>query len=195
MSEGKPHAPPPLELSHSTLPVVGGPRPSPRPRPPQLPLWAKWVLCSLVAVCLVVALVIYVDHHNTNYTPGYPITAKAAIEANREATVLEKEDQTPHVVTAAPGVGGRQALARAVHGVMAQRIATNQAGPPLKGARCHATATVGTRHGFACTVLAGGIYYDFEGVFISSTHTVTVCKRDPPPVPSEVVPVSRRCLA
>lgn len=195
MSEGKSQAPPPLELTHSTLPVVGGPPRLSRSGPPPLPLWAKWVLSVLVAVCLVGALIVYVDHHNTDYTPGYPITKKAAVEADREATVLVEEDQAPRVFTRAAGAPGAHLMARAVRAVMQERIDTNQAGPPLKPARCQATATAGGRDGYACTVLAGGILYDFQGVFIPSTHMVTVCKRDPPPVPSEVVPVNRRCLA
>lgn len=195
MSEGKPTAPPPLELTHSTLPVTGGPRLPPRPRPPAVPLWAKWAISLLVAGGLIVALVLYVSGHNTDYTPGYPITKKAAVEANREATVLVKEDQAPRVFTRAAGAPGAQLMARAVRAVMQERIDTNQAGPPLKPARCHAATAADGRDGYTCTVLAGGIYYDFTGVLVPATHTITICKRDPPPVPSEIVPVSSRCVA
>jgi hypothetical protein len=193
--QGKSPAPPPLELTDSTLPVIGGPAPRPRPRPPELPLWAKWALSLLVGACLLVALILFVDRHNTDSTPGYPVSAKAAQEANREATVLEEQDQAPRVLVAAPVAAPANALARAVHVVMAQRIATNLAGPPLKRASCRATATRGELHGYACSVLSGGVYYDFVGVIVPRTRTITLCKRDPPPVPSENVPVSRRCLA
>jgi hypothetical protein len=192
VAEGKSPPPPPLELSHSTLPVIGAPRMAPRPRPPRLSLGAKWALSLLVAAALIVGLVAFVDGHNTDYTPGYPVSAKAAAEADREASVLERQDQAPQLLRAARGAAPVTALEHAMRSVMQARIADNDAGPPLRPARCHPTVTLGGRHGFACTVLAGGVYYDFVGVL--RARSITLCKRDPPPVPSETVPLDRRCF-
>ena len=43
-------------------------------------------------------------------------------------------------------------------------------------------------------VVAGGVTYPFLGVADPRARRVTYCKRDQPPVPSDNIPVSRRCL-
>jgi hypothetical protein len=167
-------------------------------RPPagrraETPLWAKWALSIGVVVVLLVALIIYVDHHNTDDSNGQPLTAKALEEQNQEATILQQQDQTPVVFKLAAGAVAVHAAEHAVHIDMSQRINHNEAGPPLKAASCHATTTAGARHGFSCKVLSGGVYFDFVAVIDAPARQLILCKRDPPPIPSETVPLDARC--
>jgi hypothetical protein len=158
-------------------------------------LRARWALSIGVAVVLLVALVSYVSGHNTDAPQGQPISNRAEVEANREATILVQQDQAAQISRAAAHVAPAQALARAVAAEMRARIGDGQADPPLARAHCTATAGAGARRGFSCRVLAGGVYYDFVGVLDSGTRAITLCKSDPPPVPTQTVPVSRRCQA
>jgi hypothetical protein len=161
------------------------------------PLWVKWVLSCGIALILLVALIIYVDHHNTDASNGQALTPQGQTSANHLAIVLAQEQQAPHVVRAPAGATPATSIAHAVHLQMNTLINDQEAGPPVSPARCYATsarAGQGVR-GFTCTDLAGGQYFDFVGVVDVKTRLVTVCRRDPPPVQSLTVPVSRRCVA
>ena len=160
------------------------------------PLWVKWALSLGIALILMVALVIYVDHHNTDASNGQALTPQGQASANHLAIVLAEEEQAPHDVRVSAGVTPSAAIAHAVQLQMNTLINEQEAGPPVSPARCFATsarAGQGIR-GFTCTDLAGGQYFDFVGVVDSGTRVVTVCRRDPPPVQSLTVPVSPRCL-
>lgn len=193
MSEGDP--PQPLELTPQPRPEAAGRIPAPGPRAPftGMPLWLKWALSITVTAVVLTALIIYVDHHNTDDSNGQPLTAKGAEEENQEATILQEQDQAPVVFKLAMGAVAVHAVKHAVQIDMVQRINQNEAGPPLKAARCGASTSAGARHGYSCTVLAGGVYYDFVAVVDATAHQLILCKRDPPPIPSETVPLSPRC--
>ena len=161
----------------------------------QPPLWMKWVLSLGIALILLIALVIFVDHHNTNASNGLTLTPQGRASANHLAVVLAEQEQAPHVVRAPGGDAPAAAIAHAVGLRMKVLINNQEAGPPVAPARCYATSGKGSVHGFSCSDLAGGQYFDFVGVVDTSTRLVTVCRRDPPPVQSLTVPVSARCVA
>jgi hypothetical protein len=158
-----------------------------------LPLWSRFVLAALVAVGLLVAMVLFVERNNTNANPS--LNEASEVQANREAEVLVAQDQTPHVVRLAAGAAPAAALERAIHARMAAQVAGGAIAGPLKATRCQprGPATAAGRP-YSCTVLAGGVTYPFLGVVDTRARRVTYCKRDQPPVPSDNVPVSRRCL-
>ena len=161
----------------------------------QPPLWVKWVLSLGIALILLVALVIYVDHHNTDASNGQQLTPQGRASANHLAVVLAEQEQLPHIVRAVAGEAPTAAIERAVRLQMSRLINDQEAGPPVSPAHCFATSGKGAVRGFSCTDLAGGQYFDFVGVVDTGTHLVTVCRRDPPPVQSLTVPVSGRCVA
>jgi hypothetical protein len=158
-----------------------------------LPLWLR-TTCSLgIAACLLVALVLYVSHHNTNSPPITNLAAEA--RANREAEILVSQDQAPHVARLSSGAGPAT-IERAIHTFMAGQIARGAISGPLQHEAC---AQVGPRDGvrraFSCVVQAGGVRYQFGGVVDARARRITYCKRDPPAIPSQIVALSRRCLA
>lgn len=175
------------DLPSRELPRSGPPA---RPRPP---LWARWVLSLGVGLILLVALVVFVEHNNSN-SEGSQNPAAVA-RANREAQVVVGQDQAPHVGAVAPGQAPRSALAHAVGGAMRAMIAVGTIDGPLQRTGCTPT---GHRHGdltFKCTAVAAHVSYPFLGVVNATAHRLVYCKRDQPPVPSMDVPVSRRCTA
>jgi hypothetical protein len=188
---------PDADPSESPPPLALRPlRPQRPPKAPgaylRLPLWARFALAALIALSLVVALVLYVDRHNTNSPPS--TNPAAEVSANHEAEILVAQDQAPHVVRLAPGLHAQAALTHAVRADMHGRISRGALEGPLQRARCQPTGPArGSRRAFSCNVLAGSVGYPFEGVVDLSTRQVTYCKRDPPPAPSDNVPVSPRC--
>ena len=158
------------------------------------PLWVRWVLSFVVAGALLFGLVRFVDSNNAN-SEG-TANAAAAAEENREAQILVGQDQAPHVVALKPGGAPAAALARAVHAAIGRLIALQQLDGPLGRSSCTATGPRrGLRLAYSCSVAAGSVSYPFLGVVDLRNRKVTYCKRDPPPVPSENIPVSSRCLA
>jgi hypothetical protein len=174
-------------------PRVGGPRPRVGGRRHRLSLRAQWALSLGVAAVLLVGLVVYVDDNNTDVPNGQLLTPKGLEEANREATILQEQDQAPQHVRLLEALAPVQAMARAVHDNMQERINENLAGPPLKPAACVLTNAIGPRRAYSCKVLAGGVYYDFVGVTDISARRLVLCKRDVPPVPAEAVPLDPIC--
>lgn len=162
----------------------------------QLSLRTKYVLSFGIAAILLAAMIIYVNGHNTDASNGQQLTPQGRASANRLAIILAEQEQAPHVLHADPAAAPRDAISHAVRVQMNGLINNQEAGPPLSPARCFAThAGGGQVQGFSCTDLSGGQYFDFVGVVDSATHVVTVCRRDPPPVQSQSVPVSTRCLS
>lgn len=152
------------------------------------PVWARWVLSFAVGAIVLVLLVIVVAHSNPNgLSPQNPA---AVVRANREAETLVKQDQAPRVTTAAAHASARAALERAVRADMTARLASGQITGPLQRVAC---AHAAGRSAFSCTATAADVNYDYLGVVDDGAHRVTYCRRDPPPVPSENIPVSPRC--
>jgi hypothetical protein len=141
-----------------------------------------------------VALVLYVSHHNTNSSPTN--NPAAEVQANREAEILVSQDQAPHVARLTWGGGPVAAMQRTVRAFSARSIASGAISGPLQSETCAQVGERATvRRAFSCTVQAGGVDYQFRGVVDTSARRITYCKRDPPPVPSQNVPLSPRCLA
>jgi hypothetical protein len=179
-------------------PAPDGP-PPPRSRAPgaylNLPLWQRYAVALLVAVILLTGMVIWVNGHNTDSGPTNDNPA-STLRANREAEVLVSQDQAPHSVRLPAGLGAQAALERVLHGHIAAAVRDGAIAGPLKSAHCRATgARSGARVGFSCTVNSGSVNFPFLAAVDTEARRVTYCKRDPPPVPSETVPVSSRCRA
>ena len=159
----------------------------------RLPIWQRFALAGLIAVVLLVAMVIFVDNNNTNSNPS--LNESAEVRANREAEILVSQDQAPHTVRLDRAIAPAAALEHVLHARMASQISRGVIDGPLKAAKCRAHGTsAGGRRPFSCTIVAGNVTYPFVGVVDRSARRITYCKRDPPPTPSDNVPVSARCL-
>ncbi len=154
-------------------------------------MWAKWVLSFGVGAILLVALIIYVDHNNSDSPPSENLAAQT--KANREAEAVVATDQAPHVVTIAHGASPRAGFVRTVHTAMETFINKGIIDGTLQRVRCRTTRTSGGSVALSCVATANDVNYDFVGVVDRSTRRLTYCKRDEPPVPSQNVPVSPRC--
>jgi hypothetical protein len=144
-------------------------------------------------VVVLVALVLYVDHHNTDSPPS--TNPAAAVQANREAEILVEQDQAPRVVSLPTGVSPQAAMTQTVRTDMKRRIAAGAISGPLQHVGCHRAGGTGARQAFSCTIVTGSVSYPFLGVVDTTAQRITYCKRDPPPVPSDNIPVSPRCRA
>jgi hypothetical protein len=157
-----------------------------------LPLWARFALTIVITVTLLVAMVIYVNAHNTNSNPS--LNEASQVRANREAEILVAQDQAPHTLSLADREKPAAALERAIRAQIASQIAAGAIDGPLQRATCRATASrLSGRTAFSCAVIAGSVTYPFLGVVDTTARRVTYCKRDPPPAPTDNVPVSARC--
>ncbi len=152
------------------------------------PVWARWVLSFAVGAIALVLLVIVVAHSNPNGLA--PQNPAAVVRANREAETLVEQDQAPRVTTAAARTSARSAIERAVRADMGARVSLGQITGPLQRVTC---ARAARRSAYSCTATAADVNYDYLGVVDARAHRVTYCRRDPPPVPSENIPVSARC--
>jgi hypothetical protein len=152
------------------------------------------VISIAVAIGAVVWLVRFVDD-NSNNEPANENPAAAA-QANKEAEIIVSQDQAPHIVALATGIKPRLALERAVSAEMTGMIAHGELDGPLQRTSCAtAPSREKLRLAFNCTVIASNVHYPFVGVVDVKTRQITFCKRDPPPVPAENIPVSARCTA
>lgn len=159
----------------------------------RVPLWVRWVVSFAVFAALLVALVVYVNANNTDTPTGVQNPA-TEVEANRQATILVEQDQAPRTASLARGVAPATALAHAIRADMDKEIAQQVVAGPVTRSSCARTGPGGrVTASFSCTVVANSLAYPFEGVVDTRTRVITFCKRDPPPVPSENIPLSRRC--
>ena len=156
-------------------------------------MWAKWVLSFAVGAILLVALIVYVDHNNTDSPRSENLAAQT--QANREAALVVQRDQEPHVITLRHGATPVTGITGAVRASMSNLVNRGIIDGPLQKVRC-------TRHGggagtpaFSCVATANDVNYDFLGVVSVRARRLTYCKRDEPPVPSMNIPVSPRCIA
>ena len=161
---------------------------TPRLRPP---LWARWVLSLAVGAALLVALIVFVDRHNTNGPAT--VNPKAEARANREAEIVVAQDQAPHVLTMHSTADPRAAFTAAVRAQMNGLVNRGIIDGPLQRVRCARSGRSGGTLGFSCTATAQDVNYPFVGVIDIPRRTLIYCKRDEPPVPSMNIPVSSRC--
>jgi hypothetical protein len=172
--------------------AAGRPVSAGRRRYRQPTLWQRYLLSATVAAVLLAALVIYVNGHNTDSPPSSD--PAAAVQANREAEILVAQDQAPHVAGLPAGREAGTALVRVLRADMVRRISRGQIEGPVQRAVCRPRgSSTGLRRAFSCTVEAGHVGYPFLGVVDQARRRITYCKRDPPPVPTDDVPVSGRC--
>ncbi|MGZ4175617.1 MAG: hypothetical protein ACXVRW_15200 [Solirubrobacteraceae bacterium] len=160
---------------------------------PHLPMWAKWVLSFGVGAILLVALIIYVDHHNSDSPPSQNLAAQT--RANREAELVVERDQAPRVIRLRRGVMPAAGIERAVRSTMSGLIDKAIVDGPLQRIHCTRHGSGAGRLGFNCVATANDVNYNFVGVVDPAAHRLTYCKRDEPPVPSMNIPVSPRCEA
>jgi hypothetical protein len=158
------------------------------------PLWQRFALSLFVAAVLVVAMVLYVNGHNTNSPTS--TNPAAAVQANRDAEILIAQDQAPRSAILARGQSPAAGLERSVHARMAGQVKAGSIDGALHPARCHAVGSrTASRRPFSCSIVAGGVTYPFLGVVDTARRRITYCKRDQPPVASDDIPVSARCRA
>ncbi|MGO9820591.1 MAG: hypothetical protein ACLPTJ_08065 [Solirubrobacteraceae bacterium] len=158
-----------------------------------LPLWARFALTIAVTLALLVPGVIYVNNHNTNSNPS--LNEASEVRANREAEILVAEDQAPHSLQLAAGEKPAVAVEHAIRHRIASQISAGAIDGPLQRTSCRASGSrPGGRVAFSCEVVADSVTYPFLGVVDTRVRRVTYCKRDPPPAPTDNVPVSPRCV-
>jgi hypothetical protein len=156
------------------------------------PLWVRFVLALVICAALMTAMVIFVGANNTNYNPTTNVAT--AVRANRDAEILIAQDQAPRRAPLPRGVTPTVGLERMIHRQLAAQVSRGEISGPLLGARCHAAGPAsGARRAFRCTVQSGGVVYPFAGVVATDTRRITLCKRDPPPVASDSIPISPLC--
>lgn len=158
-----------------------------------LTLWARFALAGGVALVLMVAMVLFVSHNNTDSNPIMNFAGPT--RANQDAKVLIAQDQAPHHARLTAGASPAVGLTRAVRARIGSLVAAGSVPGPLGAARCRPVGTAtGPRRAFNCTVESAGVAYPFAGVVETAVRRITYCKRDPPPVDSGTVPVSPLCL-
>ena len=157
----------------------------------RIPLAVRWILCLLVGVVLIVLLVAFVDHHNSN--GEVPVSkAKLKQEYSQDSAIVHQE-QAPHTVQVASATVARAQLQSAVHRLLSGQVTDNILPGPLQRVRCWENARQGTRIGYHCSAKADDINYPFVAVYTRSARHVVFCKRVYAPVASENIPVSARC--
>jgi len=172
-----------------------------RPNPRQLlgplrpPLWLQWVLSLTVAAVAIFLLVRFVNAQSTQQAQAPHISAKGLRVLNREAEILDSQQQAPHVVHFAAGVAPLTAIEHAVSGYINTQIDFGRMAGPVRTALCFKVpGASGSETAYRCSVLARSTSYPFAGVVDRATHQVVYCRHNPPPVPGVNVPLSVRCL-
>ena len=156
-----------------------------------LPLWLRFTIAGVIAVVLLTAMVIYVNGHNTNSNPI--LNEAEQRQANHDAEVLVAQDEAPRTLRISAAEGARPALERVVRARISSLVSSGTVDGPLQSARCHPAGRAAGRVAYSCTVMAANVNYPFVGVAYTGAHVVVYCKQDPPPTPSDSVPVSNRC--
>jgi len=149
--------------------------------------------CAGVAAALLLALVLFVEHHSSDGLA--PESPAAEVEANREAEIIVSQDQAPHIARIRQGATPVAALEHVVRADLTAEIDRGEVDGPIQRTRCTPNGSrTARRPAFSCTVMANDVNYQFLGVVDVRARRLTYCKRDAPPVPSQNIPVSRRCL-
>ena len=158
------------------------------------PLWLQWVLSIVVAAAVIVALVRFVQSNTANQITTE--NASGVAQANREAEILVAEDQAPHTVRLPGHTAAAAAIDRAVRADITTMIDDGSLDGPLQRSSCAPIRPPGKAGQiFSCTVSAAGVSYPFVGVVDARARMIVFCKRDPPPLPSQTVPLSPHCTA
>jgi hypothetical protein len=155
-------------------------------------MWAQWVLSLGIAALLIFGLIRFVQSNGSTTPPAQ--SPSADVQANREAAALVAQDQAPHTARLRPGVAPAAALSAAIRADMVNEIVQQQIYGSLQRSTCAQTGSHAAQRGYTCAVVVNGLPYPFVGVVDLGRRVITYCKRDPPPVPSESVPVSPRCF-
>lgn len=157
------------------------------------PLWLRWFLSVVVAAVVLILVVRFVQSHNSTVTASQ--TPSGLARANAESTVVVKQDQAPHVAGLKPGLSPVSGVASAVKADIDDSVNQGFINGPIQSSKCKSLSPHGHTLRFSCTVVAANISYPFLGVVDPSAHRITYCKKDEPPVPSQNIPVSRRCTS
>jgi hypothetical protein len=165
---------------------------SSRPRP-QLPMWARWVLASVVGIAVIAGIVIAIHRAGPE---GPTSEAGAEAEVNRVSDIAISEDQAPHTASLSVRTAPVASLERAIAADVHQRIAHDQLTGPLQALSCARSGKPSAgRAPYRCTVHSAGISYPFLAVVDEQARRLTWCKVDPPPVAEAgpEIPVSDSC--
>jgi hypothetical protein len=156
-------------------------------------MWAKFAMALTVGVILLVALIIFVNHNNTD--SNQTLTPSEQAKVNKEAERVVAADQAPQVVKLTRGESPHGEFVRTVHTAMAALVSKGVVDGPLQRVRCTRHGGGARRPAFTCVATANDVNYDFVGVVDVPARRLTYCKRDEPPVPSQNIPVSAACIA
>jgi hypothetical protein len=154
------------------------------------------VVSISVAVTILIVIVRFVSTHN-NDQPAQANNPAALAQANAVGEIIVRQDQAPHVARLRAGVTPAAAVDATVRAFVAAQVARGIVDGPVRRSACIALKRHGDRQAqpFRCAVIAGGVGYPFLAVVDVRAKRITYCKQDAPPVPSETIPVSRRCTA
>jgi hypothetical protein len=158
-----------------------------------VPLWLRWFLSVVVAAVILILVIRFVSHNNNDATAAQSPSASA--RANEESTVIVEQDQAPHVAKLEAGEAPAVAITQAVRSDINHSVNQGFINGPIERVACATLKPAGHVLRYHCTVEAANIGYPFLGVVDVSAKKVTYCKKDPPPIPSQNVPVSKRCTS
>lgn len=157
----------------------------------RIPLVWRWVVCLIVGAVLVLLLVAFVNHHNSN---GEVTVSRAKLRQEAaQDTIIVQQEQAPHVVRVTSAAGAQTALVLQVRRLMQRQVTAALLPGPLQRVRCWEHARHGSLVGFHCSAQAADISYPFVAVYTPSAHRAVFCKKVYAPVASENIPVSPRC--
>ena len=157
-------------------------------------MWAKFAAAFTVGAILLVALIIFVNHNNTD--SNQTLTPSEQAKVNREAERVVAADQAPQRGHADQRrQPARRVRAHRPPGDVRPRQQGRQVDGPLQRVRCTRHGGAAGQLGFSCVATADDVNYDFVGVVDVPARRLTYCKRDEPPVPSQNIPVSAACTA
>jgi hypothetical protein len=154
-------------------------------------LWMRWAISIAVGVAVIAALIVFVDHNNSNSEAKG--SAKSLEREDQEARIVVGADQVPHTVALKSGKSVQAGFVAAVHADIRHRLKTGNIQGRVQKVGCHRSGAHGGRVAYSCVAQVQNVKYPFVGVFTANSKRITYCKRDMPPIPSENIPVSPSC--
>jgi hypothetical protein len=154
-------------------------------------LWMRWAVSAAVGVAVIAALVVFVEHNDSNSNAKG--STKALERENQEARIIVGADQVPHTVTLKNGQSVQAAFVAAIRADIRHRLKTGNIQGRLQKIDCHRSGAHGGRVAYSCVAQVQNVKYPFVGASAAKSKRITYCKRDLPPLPSENIPVSPRC--
>src|ERR1700753_3311598 len=97
-------------------------------------MWAKFAVSLTVGVILLVALVIFVNHNNTD--SNQTLTPSEQAKVNKEAARVVAADQAPQVIKLTRGASPHAAFVHMVHAARSGLVSKGVVDGPLQRARC-----------------------------------------------------------